>query len=283
MTHHYAPPEADHAATPPKSGIGITAMVLGIVAFVLSFIPIIAFLSFILGPLAVVFGIVAIVKKNGRGAGIAGLITGFLGFVIVLIGTVLFGAVVTAIDDELQEDEDAIEEVEEAQEEQSEAAEAMEEEGDAPEPGAEDESDEGSRSNPLPLGETVSNGTWEVTVQDITLNADDQVAAANEFNDEAPEGAQYALVKISATYLGDDSEFPMTDVDIAHVSGSGETSAWYDSIAVAPDEFDMSRELYEGGTEEGNIALAVPQEDEEGTFRVRLGLLSTEDYFFERP
>lgn len=282
MTTHYAPPPADYAPRQPKSGIGITAMVLGIVALVLSFIPIIAFLSFILGPLAVIFGIVAIVKKNGRGAGIAGLITGSAGFIVVLIGTLLFGAVITAIDDELQEEEAEIEEVEEAQEEQSEAAEAMEEEGDAPEPGADDDGDEGSRSNPLPLGETVSNGTWDVTINDITLNADDQVAAENEFNETAPEGHSYALVNISATYLGDDSEIPLMDIDVAHVAGGGETSAWHDSVVVTPDEFDMARELYEGGTEEGNIALAVPQDDE-GAFRVRLGVLTTEDYFYEVP
>lgn len=283
MTTHYAPPPADYAPRQPRSGIGITAMVLGIVALVLSFIPIIAFLSFVLGPLAVIFGIIAIVKKNSRGAGIAGLITGSAGFIVVLIGTLLFGAVITAIDDEMQEDETQIEEVEEAQEEQSEAAEAMEEEGDAPEPGAENNGDEGSRSNPLPLGETVSNGTWEVTLNDVTLNADDQVAAENEFNETAPEGHHYALVNISVTYLGDDSEVPALDVDVAHVSGSGETSAWHDTVVVTPDEFDMASELYEGGTEEGNIALAVPQDDDEGAFRVRLGVLSTEDYFYEVP
>ncbi|GAA1450506.1 DUF4190 domain-containing protein [Nesterenkonia lacusekhoensis] len=107
----YAP-----APEPPKKGIGITAMVLGIVALVFAFIPVIGLLSLALGPVAVVLGVIALVKRRGRGQGIAGVITGAFGFIVSLAGVVLFGAFMSAMDEE-EEREDVEEQVEEAAEE----------------------------------------------------------------------------------------------------------------------------------------------------------------------
>lgn len=103
-------------------------------------------------------------------------ITGALGFVIVTIGTLIFGAAVVSFDEEMQNldgdgaaasDGAEVEAAEEQAEEEAEAegAEAQEEDGQEPTP-AEDPGDEGSRENPLPMGETVSNDEWEVTIPD---------------------------------------------------------------------------------------------------------------------
>lgn len=294
-THEYPyPPPQQQQHAPSSKGLGIAAMVVGIVAIVLSFIPVIAGVSFILGPIAVVLGTIAFVKRRGRGQGIAGVITGALAVLIAIIGFALFGAFMTAVDDEMQstegsdtaeadtseEAEAAVAEEEAAEaEEESEAAQAQEEEGAEPTP-AEDAGDEGSRENPLPIGETVSNEDWEVTINSVTLNADDQIAAENEFSDPAPEGSSYALINMTATYLGDESEVPLLGTEVAYVSGSGETVSAFDQLVIAPDEFDSATELYNGGTEEGNVALAVPEGDEDGALRVRLGFVDTEDHFF---
>ncbi|NLS09231.1 hypothetical protein HGQ17_04260 [Nesterenkonia sp. MY13] len=104
------------------------------------------------------------------------------------------------------------------------------------------------------------------------------MAEANEFNDEAEEGNAYILVNVTATYTGEESEMPSLGTEIAWVTGSGETIQAFDSLAVAPDEFDGLNELYNGGTEEGNIALAVP-EDYDGLVRVRLGMFDREEAF----
>lgn len=277
----YYPPQQHHVT--PSKGLGIAAMVVGIVALVLAFIPVIGFISFVLGPIAVILGIIGLVKKNGKGQSIAGIVTGALGFFVVLVGTLLFGAFIDAFDEEMQSaesDEVEAEVAEEQAEDQSDAAELQEEEGEEPEPAA-PAGDEGSRENPLPIGETVSNEDWELTVNSVTMDADDQIASENEFSDPAPEGSSYALINITATYSGDESEMPMLGTEIAYVTGSGETSNAFDQLAIAPDEFDAAAELYAGGTEEGNVVLAIPDADEEGALRVRLGFIASEDYFFQ--
>ncbi|MCH8565435.1 hypothetical protein LTH96_06835 [Nesterenkonia sp. LB17] len=276
------------AQAPPESkGIGIAAMVLGIIAIVFAFIPVIGLITFILGPLAVILGVVAIVKRRGRGQGIAGAITGAIGTVIAIIGLVFAGAFLSAFDDEMQQmeeesqdvDPDDDEEVAELEEDIQGEQEDLAEEREEPEAAGTD-GDEGTRDNPLPLGESVSHEDWEVTINSVSPNADDAIAAENEFNDPAPEGQSYMLVNMTATYLGDDSDSPMMAAELAYVTGTGETISDYDFAVVAPDAFDSLVELYNGGSETGNVALAVPNDDD-GTLRVRVGFFDTQDFFFE--
>lgn len=138
-TQPYPTPPVYQAAPPEKRGLAVASMVIGIVAIVLSFIPVIGFLSFILGPIAVILGIVALIKKRGKGQAITGVITGALGFVIVTIGSLIFGAAVLSIDEEMQntessateeaevtEDEDPEEVAEEVERTEEELAEAVE-------------------------------------------------------------------------------------------------------------------------------------------------------------
>lgn len=269
--------------TPEKNGLAVAAMVVGIVALVLSFVPLLGLLSFVLGPLALILGIFALSKPAGKPQAVTGVITGSLSFVVVLIGTMLFGAAVSSFEEEDQGTEREAAEIEAVEEEAEEAAEVedtREEEGEEPEP-AEAAGDTGSRSNPLALGDTVADDSWEVTIHGITRDADDLIAAENQFSDPSPEGYSYALVDVSMTYLGDESDTAIFGTGIAYVTGGGETISAYEQLAIAPEEFDLLRELYNGGTERGNIAIALPDDDPDGTLRVRLGFLSTEDYFFD--
>lgn len=185
----------------------------------------------------------------------------------------LLGLTLTACGDEGDTSDDVEEETDSAENGEEEVGEA-----DAAE-GGDADGDAGTRENPLSLGETVSGNDWELTVNDVTFNADDQVAAANEFNDPAPEGASYVLIHVEASYTGADSEMPMIGTEVAWVTESGETIQAFDSMAIAPEEFDSATELYDGGTEAGNIAIAVP-DDDEGLVRVRLGLFDQEEAFF---
>ncbi|MGQ7786069.1 hypothetical protein [Nesterenkonia sp. K-15-9-6] len=88
------------APTPP-TGLGVTSMVFGIIALLLSVLPLIGLLSLLLGPLAVILGIIAIMRRNGRGFGIAGLITGALGTAISLAVHIISGIFITAIFEEV--------------------------------------------------------------------------------------------------------------------------------------------------------------------------------------
>lgn len=105
---------------PQRTGMGVTALVLGIIALVLAFIPFVGLLSLLLGPAAVIVGIIAAVKRRGRGLGIGGAITGALGTIIALVMTIMIASsVMTFFDDYEQfEEEFGLEEGDGAQDQQ---------------------------------------------------------------------------------------------------------------------------------------------------------------------
>lgn len=144
----------------------------------------------------------------------------------------------------------------------------------------------GSRSEPLTQGDTVviddgMGGVWEVSVGPAILDANALVAEENMFNDEPPEGFQYALLPVQATYLGEETGSPAWDLDFAFVSSSGTTHKEFDVTVVGPDELSNSNELYSGGVAEGNIVIAVPSEDiENGTWRISTSW-GEQDIFFQ--
>ena len=72
----------------------------------------------------------------------------------------------------------------------------------------------------------------------------------------------------------------MIGTEISYVTDSGETLQAWDSLAIAPNELDSGSELYNGGTVEGNIAIAVPDETD-GLIRVRTGFINYQEAFFE--
>lgn len=143
----------------------------------------------------------------------------------------------------------------------------------------------GSRSAPLPIGATVviddeMGGVWEVTLLPPTLNANEIVLAENMFNEEPPKGLQYALLPVSATYLGEETGTAAWDLEFAFVSAAGTTHKQFDVAAVGPDELSSVNELYNGGVAEGNIVIAIPSADaESGTWRVSTSWGGAEAFF----
>jgi len=134
--------------------------------------------------------------------------------------------------------------------------------------------DLGSRENPLPIGTTVilddeMGGVWEITLLPPTLEANESVLDENMFNEAPPEGLQYALLPVSAKYLGDDTGTPAWDLEFTFVSKAGTTHKEFDVSVVGPDELSNVNELYKDGVGEGNIVIAIPTLDAElGTWRV---------------
>lgn len=92
-----------------RRGFGIAAMVVGIISLLLAFIPFIGFISFLLGLVAIGLGIFAVVKRRGKGQGIAGIITGAVSLVVALVVTLIASAFVSILEDELQNPEDFFE------------------------------------------------------------------------------------------------------------------------------------------------------------------------------
>ena len=63
----------------------------------------------------------------------------------------------------------------------------------------------GTRGNPYPLGETITVGEWDVTVTDVAEDATAEVLAENSFNEVPPDGRQFLMIGIEATYNEDAS------------------------------------------------------------------------------
>src|SRR5690606_35709970 len=150
------------------------------------------FLGLILGLAAVALGVIALVKRQSKGLAITGTALGAVALIVSLIATLVAGALTAAVVG---------------------AASEVAEQAEVTAPGVESDgaesSDQGTRENPYPLGTLVSSDDWDVTITSFTPNVTDEVAAANMFNEVAPEGSQYAMIEASATYKGADESTSM--------------------------------------------------------------------------
>jgi len=284
MTNSPIEPLSDaNQATPPNqksSGLAIAALVLGIVSLILAFIPFINVLAGIAAVVGLILAIVAISQKGRKkGVALGGLITTSLALIMSFVmGFVYTNAFVEGVDAAFEESgmSDSSEVEEPSAGDDSAAADSGT---------SETQSDEqGTRQNPLPLGSTVTldvlgETEWEVTVGPATLDATDTVIAENMFNDPPEEGFQYALLSLTATYIGSESGTPSFDLTYSYVSSSGTTHETFDSFAVAPDPLSDVNELYSGASGTGNILVAIPSDDPSGgTWKV--GTLLGSEYFF---
>jgi len=126
----------------------------------------------------------------------------------------------------------------------------------------------GTRSNPLPFGETItvkeniyddSYNAYE-SLLDITLLETVRGDAAwaiiekeNMYNEPAAEGFEYVLIKVKGFLKEsktDDDSLYFSNMSFNFVSNEGEVYEWVS--AVVPNE--LSKELYNGGSSEGFIA-----------------------------
>lgn len=131
----------------------------------------------------------------------------------------------------------------------------------------------GSRSNPFPLGEPAAfniDGDKEITVAVVeVLRGDDawgRIHSENMFNDEAPEGFEYLMIKLSVNYITGPSPDVLLelanswqyDIDMAIVSNNKIVTA--DVSIVDPEpEFDLK--LYPGSSGEGYVTLLCEKDD----------------------
>lgn len=277
------PPAADAAAEPQnpvlnsgKNGLGVASLILGILAFIGAFIPFINYGSGLLALVGLVIGAVALSRKGkSKGAAIGGVVTSAIAVVLSIILAIVYTAgFVAAVDSSLG----------------TTAAQKADESGQAPaeKDSAEDApaaAEPGSRANPAPLGSVVELSSagaveYEVTLGASTLLANDLVAAANQFNDAAPEGFQYAMVPVTVTYMGIGTGTPWIDLQVKFVSAAGTTHTSSDVSAVdpAPTMMDIN-ELYPDASGTGNVVIAIPTADAAlGTWTV--SSLFGDSYFF---
>ena len=242
---------------PPGTGrtnpMGLIALIVAIIGTITACIPGIVVLGWVLLPIAFILSIVALAQKEASNKfAVPALILSIVGTVLGV--AVFIYTLVTAVDDAFSTDVSAAAPTQFADTTPTEAPTTPAEAAAKPATTG----DGSSRTTPLPLGSTIATDDWSVTLNSASLNATDQVLAANTFNDPPAEGNVYLLVNVTVTYTGTDPQGDIFFGTIDYVTTEGTTVGAYDSFAVAPDSLDTLTTLYEGGATTGNLVFEVP-------------------------
>lgn len=233
-----------HDATEPepvtqRNTLGIVALGLAGLGILLACVPGIMPLGWIVLLIAFVLSLVAVTSTHRRpGVAIAGIGASLVG---VLVAAIVFVVATDVSPTSVVSGE-------------GEVVASGQSGGRSP-----DGSAAGSRENPAAPGDTVTVGDWELVVNSFDRDATEQVMGTNQFNDPPPAGSQWALVDLTATYVGDELG-TTTFIGVSYVTEDGTVIHWYDHVAVVPHA--LNGELYPGGTATGNVGIAVPQGDE---------------------
>lgn len=253
-----------------RNVIAIVALIAAVLGFIFAVLEGAYLIGWILLPIAFVLSLVALFQRDKpKKLAVAALIITIIG---TLAGVIAFVTTIgKAIDDAFTET--TTEPVEQQPADEPPAEEEPAGGDPAEEPAEEPGGDQGTRANPYPLGTTLANDDWEVTVNSFTPDATAEVMAENQFNDEPEAGHTYALANLTVTYLGEDSGTPF-EITVAYVTAGGNVVHTYDHSALGPDELP-DNELYTGASATGNVVLHVPEGDA-GLLRINAGLLADE-------
>jgi hypothetical protein len=118
-----------------------------------------------------------------------------------------------------------------------------------------------SRSHPFPRAEVASVPGWDVRVLD-TVRGDaawQALQAANQFNEPAPVGMEYLLVKLHVQCTYEDSEEHLIGTGDFRVTGDRH-ERYFTAMAVEPEP-QLDAALYSGGETEGWVSYLVGQEE----------------------
>lgn len=259
---------AQSAATPaeaPKgrNTVGIIALIAAILGIILSCVKGALILGWILLPIAFILGLIGLFAKNKKkGLAIAAIALSILG---TFIAVIMFIAVIGSSINEATGGDTTV----------SNNADGESADGAA----ANNDGEGSSRENPLPIGTTVENDNWALTVNSVNLNGDKIVAASNEFNEPAGEGQKYIIVNVSMTMKADDPAGQMPMGTVEYVTADGRTVNTFDTMVVLENRFDNTSTLYQGGTATGDLAFAVPAASaDQGVLAVRPDMLAGKEF-----
>jgi hypothetical protein len=132
--------------------------------------------------------------------------------------------------------------------------------------------------NPAALGTTqtlknAADGNYDVTVESFTPDATTVIANENPFNDVAPSGFRYALLRVTLTYHAGTkkvSSTPFASVSFSAFGASAVERKTTDCGVVIPESLDTLRELQDGGKTTGNLCLLLPDKDRLASLTLRV-------------
>jgi hypothetical protein len=138
---------------------------------------------------------------------------------------------------------------------------------------------QGTRENSLPIGSVVTVGDWRVSVNYVDKDAWDMVHEENQFNDPPPEGRNFVLYGVTATYEGETSGTAWIDLSFKIVGSAGNTfgTGTDDFCGVIPDSLFNAGEALPGATVEGNNCISAEADQLDGGVLTVESLLDFQD------
>ena len=229
-----------------RNTLGLIAIIVAVLGFIFACIPGVLIVGWVLLPIAFILGIVGVCQSGKtKGTSIAAIIVAVVGTVVGFV--VFFTVVSDAVEDSFGSGDVSV---------ATPAAPGQVTDSDAAD--QDTTADQGTRTNPYPLGSVITDGDWQVTVNSVTPDANDAVDAENQFNDPPPAGSQYLLANVTITYTGTDPQGAIPFTTVRYVTAEGNTVNSYDSGVVTPDALDTLSPLFQGASTTGNLAFAVP-------------------------
>ena len=113
----------------------------------------------------------------------------------------------------------------------------------------------GSRSNPIPLGMNVVVNDWKVLVYSVNRDAFKQVKAADPYSNIPATNERFVLINVKATYVGEESGEPSSDLRFKIVGSKGNTFA--KSCGYYSDSFNDNGEAFPGASVTGSLCFIV--------------------------
>jgi len=118
-----------------------------------------------------------------------------------------------------------------------------------------DDQEIGSRNNPINLGETFRAKDWEVKIVSVNADATALILADDSFTSPPPSNEKYVLFSIVATYRGDETGYPDSDLTFKVVGSKGNT--FNDSCGYSNDTFSQNGETFPGAVVSGDKCISV--------------------------
>jgi hypothetical protein len=117
------------------------------------------------------------------------------------------------------------------------------------------DSELGSRNNPIALGKPVEVNDWKVQVESVNKDAVKVVMASDPYTSRPSEKERFVLLNLKATYLGEESGEPNSDLRFKIVGSKGNTFA--QSCGYSSDSFDNNGETFPGASVSGTLCFRV--------------------------